>query len=204
MTSISSISNYQPQSPLDALENELSSEVSNGTISSSDQSALTHGADRHRQQPQERCVVVVLAGRHQDQDQRPDPAGGAERYADKQSGDRTAKRLLQYVFARRAGRCLAVDPVARAGLEDRAVPVLPALRAAAMGPASSTSSGSSASTALEDLFKFLKEATSTTTSYDSSGQTNTATSTSVRQLSELSWSAFTNATPNRPRERALE
>ena len=41
MTSISSISGYQPQSPLDALENELSSEVTSGTISSSDQSALS-------------------------------------------------------------------------------------------------------------------------------------------------------------------
>ena len=41
MTSISSIGGYQPQSPLDALENELSSEVSSGAISSSDQGALS-------------------------------------------------------------------------------------------------------------------------------------------------------------------
>ena len=39
MTSISSVG-FQHQSPLTILQNELTSEVSNGTISSSDQSAL--------------------------------------------------------------------------------------------------------------------------------------------------------------------
>jgi len=39
MTSISPI-NYQQQSPLSLLQNELTSEVSSGTISASDQSAL--------------------------------------------------------------------------------------------------------------------------------------------------------------------
>lgn len=45
MTSISSLSSYSPQSPLDRLKEELESEVSAGTISSTDESALSDALD---------------------------------------------------------------------------------------------------------------------------------------------------------------
>lgn len=41
MTSIGTVSSYKPPSPLELLQNEMSSEVSSGTISSSDESALS-------------------------------------------------------------------------------------------------------------------------------------------------------------------
>lgn len=45
MTSIGSVSSYKPPSPLELLQNELSSEVSSGTVKSSDESALSSALD---------------------------------------------------------------------------------------------------------------------------------------------------------------
>jgi hypothetical protein len=45
MTSIGSVASYHPQSPRDLLQSELTAEVSSGTISSSDKTALSSALD---------------------------------------------------------------------------------------------------------------------------------------------------------------
>ena len=130
MSSISSITYPQSfSSPLNRLQNELNSEVSAGTISSSDKSALSaalsdidsalkSGAMHLRGAP----IVVILAGRHQ--------VEGCDNLIAKevQSGKLTSSQAteLQDVFAitfsRRAVRMV------RGALREPAIPAIPTAR----------------------------------------------------------------------------
>jgi len=162
MTSISSVGSYQPQSPLDALENELSSEVSNGTISASDESALST------------ALTDINNTLQSDASSSSSPGDIKSKINDLieqqvQNGTLTTSQAseLQNVFANTFshGGPGGPDGAGASSSSD--------------GSNESTPSDSSASTALQELLKLLKDASTTTTGYDASGQTSSATLAAV-------------------------
>ena len=105
--------------------------VSAGTISSSDQSALStalNNIDSDLQSDVSVFYIAPLADRYKIEDRQLDRAGSAKRRADKRSGDRAAERFFERVFSRAAPAAPAVThrAAARAALVVLRAGLLPA------------------------------------------------------------------------------
>lgn len=188
MTSISPI-NYQQQSPLSLLQNELTSQVSSGTISSSDQSALSS------------ALTDINSALQGDTSSSPPSPSDIKSKIDSliaqevQNGKLTSNQAteLQNVFS----SAFSKGGPGGAGGPGGPPPGGPG------GPGGASSSGSSDSSSsdstsdsdsssssassstnstvnlLKDFLTLIRELTSTTTSYAANGQTNSVSSASI-------------------------
>jgi hypothetical protein len=192
MTSISP-TNYQQQSPLSLLQNELTSQVSSGTISSSDQSALSSA-----------LTDINSALQGTSSSSRPSPSDMKSKIdsliaQEAQNGKLTSNQAteLQNVFSSAFSKG---GPGGPGGAGGPGGPP-PGGPGGASGSGSSDSSSSSDSTSstsdsdsssssdssstnstvnlLKDFLKRIRESTSTTTSYAANGQTTSVSSASI-------------------------
>ena len=180
MTSISSTT-YQPayQSPLTTLQNELSSEVSAGTISTSDQSALSSALNDINSALQG-SASSTQASSPSDIKSKIDGLIASEVKSGKLTSDQATE--LQSVFSN------AFSQGGPGGLGGAGGPPPGGPPSGAGGSNSDTSSSSSdsgsstssdATTLLKDFLKLLKDSTAANASYGSNSQPTNNASTSL-------------------------
>jgi hypothetical protein len=183
MTSISSTS-YQHQSPLTMLQNELTSEVSNGTISSSDQSALSS------------ALNDINSALQSDASSSPPSPSDMKSKIDGlisqevQNGTLTSNQAteLQNLFSNafQGGHGGPGGPGGPGGASDSQSAGSDSDSSSSNSTSSSGSSSSSdssssnsATSLLQDFLKLLRDSTTTTANYGANGQTTSVSSASV-------------------------
>jgi len=194
MTSISSTS-FQPQSPLTMLQNELTSEVSNGTISSSDQSALSS------------ALTDINSALQSDTSSSPPSPSDMKTKIDGliaqevQNGKLTSDQAteLQNLFSNAfqsgpggpggAGGPPPGGPGGPGGASDSqsassssdgdSSSSSSSSSSADSSSSSDSSSGSSAINLLQDFLKLLRDSTTITANYGANGQTTSVSSASI-------------------------
>ena len=185
MTSISSAT-YQPQSPLQSLENELSSEVSAGTISSSDQSALSSALNDINSALQSDASSGSSSSSPSDIKSKIDSLIASEVKSGKLTSDQATE--LQNVFSSAFSQAGQGGPSGAGGPPPGGPPPGGASGSNSGTSSSDTSSSSSTSgsstssdlnTLLKDLAKLLQDSTGASSSYGSNSQ---ATISSTPQL----------------------
>ena len=179
MTTISAVSASTHQSPLQRLEQELQSEVSAGTISSSDQSALSSALTD--------IDTALRQSRASDQSSgtRPSPDEMQSKIDDLISNEVSSGKLTSDQATELKGvfKAAFADGPGRAGGSPQGLPPLDGSSPSPTNSSSSTSSDSTSAQILQQFLQTLQQSLSSTSSYGSSGNPSSATGDS--QISAL-------------------
>ena len=183
MTTISAVSASTHQSPLQRLEQELQSEVSAGTISSSDQSALSSALTDND--------TALRQSRASDQSSgtRPSPDEMQSKIDDLISNEVSSGKLTSDQATELKGvfKAAFADGPGRAGGSPQGLPPSdgssPDSSSSSTNSSSSTSSDSTSAQILQQFLQTLQQSLSSTSSYGSSGNPSSATGDS--QISAL-------------------